>query len=957
MADETEWAGWKYDQNLVDIYTRRIEKAFEAALADASLIISEWWRGSITMTRQGVVDTVSELVEKHLGVTLRNLWDEAWYLGSRSAAIAISHDHPDFGDWRPGKGVEIDEAGLRHLLNAYGPNVLKGIASTRMEQLSDALTKVARSRSGPEGITSQLESVLNVQARAPMIASTEIRRAISMAAMDKYKQDGIPLKQWLTPPEGACPVCKENESEGSIPISSLFKSGVLCGPQHPYCRCVQVPGQRPLMQHSIEHPPGTLTADEPRLTQFPAEMFPREARRLPGHVVATIQEDMQKGLTVAEATKIALASMPKARDVPPNSSAWGGGSGMGARSMPDRSPATTGPDRSVSDQRSGTSAPKPSAGGEPPKWDAPDDEVEEDEYDPDSSDQYDIEGQVAFLQSREANTFSHPYARIGVPGGAPTGPSHGTQQPTGDNFTIPRNIPQTAGIAQTQGGGNDGNYPAFARGRPPNSVGKQEKIKVAGICIRANDTGRVLMRQREMLDEERPSIRKDASDLHDPNPVEGEHVYNQMLKNYPPHSVEWIKKAHWIGPILIPHERIDYDDKDKWAASHQPGAVDRFAKDIQAGTGRTHPVVMVQQPHDYKLNVIDGHHRTLAYKKLGQKVKAYVGFVHTDRGPWDETHSSQFHQGSDPGNKKKDKAAGKWEFPGGHLDKGENSLDAACREWEEETGLKMPGGRVTGTWLSSDRHYRGFIHSIDSEDSLPIRSIKDDSDSRALAWFNPEDMRDDPTIRDEILDDIEEILTAIGVRKAARRTSPQRQIDTARTRARRYQHDRAIEHAHMRYAELMGPHHKEHSQAHQNALARYDQTVRSTEQALEHAKNHANHAKKRVEVARSAASRSHQMLLDARGKLDPDFDSHRELLRHIKDTVESAQQIRTDAEIRDGHAQGRLAEAKDDHDRVRNMATEAMNAECQEADRKLNRTERIIGRQRDDAIAAARAVA
>ena len=145
-------------------------------------------------------------------------------------------------------------------------------------------------------------------------------------------------------------------------------------------------------------------------------------------------------------------------------------------------------------------------------------------------------------------------------------------------------------------------------------------------------------------------VAKGASDLGDPNPVEAEHVINQMRRNYPDKALKWMSGARWIGPVEVPHDRIDYDDKDSWAATGQPDRVQKFAKGIKAGTKHLHPVVAVQEPGDDKIKVIDGHHRTLAYQKLGRPVKAYVGFVKSDGGPWDETHSYQFHQGADPRN-------------------------------------------------------------------------------------------------------------------------------------------------------------------------------------------------------------------------------------------------------------------------------------------------------------------
>lgn len=154
-----------------------------------------------------------------------------------------------------------------------------------------------------------------------------------------------------------------------------------------------------------------------------------------------------------------------------------------------------------------------------------------------------------------------------------------------------------------------------------------------------------------VLGDENGRATKGASDYADPNPVEAEHVVNQMRRNYPEKALAWMRDARWLGPVQVPQERIDYDDETKWAAAHETGRVNHFAKQIRKGKAHLHPVVAVQEPGDDKIKVIDGHHRTLAYRKLGRPVTAYVGLVDQDGGPWDETHAFQDHPGTSPANK------------------------------------------------------------------------------------------------------------------------------------------------------------------------------------------------------------------------------------------------------------------------------------------------------------------
>jgi len=68
------------------------------------------------------------------------------------------------------------------------------------------------------------------------------------------------------------------------------------------------------------------------------------------------------------------------------------------------------------------------------------------------------------------------------------------------------------------------------------------------------------------------------------------------------------------------------------------------------------------------------------------------------------------------GKRKNSHGAGKWAFPGGHLEFGESIEECAKRELEEETGLKTLSTRP-GPWVSNvmedDKHYITFFAYVD----------------------------------------------------------------------------------------------------------------------------------------------------------------------------------------------------------------------------------------------------
>lgn len=139
-------------------------------------------------------------------------------------------------------------------------------------------------------------------------------------------------------------------------------------------------------------------------------------------------------------------------------------------------------------------------------------------------------------------------------------------------------------------------------------------------------------------------LAKDAADLSDPNPVEAEHILSIMRASFPEKALGWVREARWIGPVQIPQDRINDASQDTWRASHEPDDVKHYARQIKHDPNQVAPVIMIQAEGESKADVIDGHHRVLAYRKRGLPVKGYVGFIgRKDAKAALETHSSQTH--------------------------------------------------------------------------------------------------------------------------------------------------------------------------------------------------------------------------------------------------------------------------------------------------------------------------
>ena len=104
-----------------------------------------------------------------------------------------------------------------------------------------------------------------------------------------------------------------------------------------------------------------------------------------------------------------------------------------------------------------------------------------------------------------------------------------------------------------------------------------------------------------------------------------------------------------------------------------------------------------------------------------------------------------------------DPARGMLEFPGGGIEPGESAYQAACREWQEETGAHLPEGDPSGSFISNGL-YKGFIMVVPSEDDVDIHeaaahSNPDDPfrlDPEVVMWIDIEHLADGPATRDEV---------------------------------------------------------------------------------------------------------------------------------------------------------------------------------------------------------------
>lgn len=118
-----------------------------------------------------------------------------------------------------------------------------------------------------------------------------------------------------------------------------------------------------------------------------------------------------------------------------------------------------------------------------------------------------------------------------------------------------------------------------------------------------------------------------------------------------------------------------------------------------------------------------------------------------------------------------DPNGGKWEFPGGRIEEGEEPWQTAVREWQEETGLNLPADPEQGFidfrdgWKSSNGNYWGFVVYLLNESDLRLndRDLFSDPDSEVggvVAWVHPSDLPQH-NLCPELLSDVDEVLAKV----------------------------------------------------------------------------------------------------------------------------------------------------------------------------------------------------
>lgn len=99
--------------------------------------------------------------------------------------------------------------------------------------------------------------------------------------------------------------------------------------------------------------------------------------------------------------------------------------------------------------------------------------------------------------------------------------------------------------------------------------------------------------------------------------------------------------------------------------------------------------------------------------------------------------------------------SGRWTMPGGGMEWGEQPVDTAIRELDEETGLQARLGAIVGVfsrwfepheaWKGDPGHVLGVVYEA-SELQGELRTSFDGGTTDAAAWFSLDEVRELPRV-------------------------------------------------------------------------------------------------------------------------------------------------------------------------------------------------------------------
>jgi 8-oxo-dGTP pyrophosphatase MutT (NUDIX family) len=251
------WLAWEHDEALAARYGKLIGAAFAAVIGEAAVLFGQWLAGTLPVTAAVLAGMAADLVRDRLALILASLHAEGYALGHQAATQAAGHH---------GQGQAAPAQGQQGMAELGRQAAVRQMSATGMAGLAAALAKALLAGGVTVAVLlALLEKFLRADRRAHLIAWTELLGAIQDGAAAAYAQLGVTWVRWVSVPDSRrCVRCKANTDASPQPLGAVWAAtGDVQPPAHPACRCALLPALPPAAPVSGPPAPGVTKAAKP----------------------------------------------------------------------------------------------------------------------------------------------------------------------------------------------------------------------------------------------------------------------------------------------------------------------------------------------------------------------------------------------------------------------------------------------------------------------------------------------------------------------------------------------------------------------------------------------------------------------------------------------------------------------------------------------------------------------
>ena len=256
------WGAHKADGRIAARNSVKVRAAIRQSI-DARDIFEEYSRsqphssGDITQDRARARAWAMLNVQINLEpitAVITKLYADGYLLGEAAAQEAVAQARRkadksltkadasvDWSSWTPGNKATAlllrPRGAFKRLLDGAGI-VSKAIAKAGYDKIGTALADAIASGASPTQAAKLITEKIGDPARALTIAITEQNRAMSVAALNFYKEAEVEQVEWNA--VQPCDICAPNDGQ-VVNLGQAFVSGDTEPPAHPNCRCALLP--------------------------------------------------------------------------------------------------------------------------------------------------------------------------------------------------------------------------------------------------------------------------------------------------------------------------------------------------------------------------------------------------------------------------------------------------------------------------------------------------------------------------------------------------------------------------------------------------------------------------------------------------------------------------------------------------------------------------------------------